>query len=180
MRGARLHIYFGDGQGKTSAALGSALRAWGRGWRVLFVQFLKERRAVSGESDAAQALGSRFLLLRSALPAPVLADPGVAGRRALRAASRDLLERALLRVRSGRFDLVVLDEVLVACHYRFLSVASLRGAVRSAAARGAQLVVLTGRWAPLALLREADLVTEMRKVRHPFDRGTKAEHGIEY
>ncbi|HEY6000108.1 MAG TPA: cob(I)yrinic acid a,c-diamide adenosyltransferase, partial [bacterium] len=91
MRRAQLHLYYGGGKGKSTAAFGQAVRAWGRGWRVLFVQFLKDSRDPSSEVAAAAALGPRFRLLRAPLPAPAIGDPGPRGRRLLRAACAELL-----------------------------------------------------------------------------------------
>ena len=180
MKNAQLHLYFGEGKGKTTAAFGQAVRAWGRGWRVLFIQFLKDSRADSGEATAAAALGARFRLVRAPLPVPVLADPGPGGKVLLRAACDSLLKAAEAELVRRRYDLLVLDECLVACHYRFLALAAVRRTIRLAADRRGRIVLLTGRWAPAGLLREADLATEMRKVRHPFDVGVKATRGIEY
>lgn len=180
MKGAQLHLYYGEGKGKTTAAFGQAVRAWGRGWRVLFVQFLKDSRARSGEMAAAAALGTRFRLLRVPLPAQVLSDPGPGGRRQLRESCAGLLGMAEDEMARRRYDVIVLDESLVACHFRFLTAAAVRGFARSADARGVRLVVLTGRWAPVGLLREADLTTRLVNVRHPYDRGAKAVHGIDF
>jgi cob(I)alamin adenosyltransferase len=180
MKRAQIHLYYGEGKGKTTAAFGQAVRAWGRGWRVLFVQFLKDSRAGSGEAVAAAALGSRFRLLRVPLPAPVLADPGPGGKRQLREACVGLLGMAAAEVARRRFDVIVLDEALVACHFRFLSASAVLGLARSAADRGARLVVLTGRWVPAGLLREADLATRLVNVKHPYDSGTKAVNGIDF
>ena len=180
MRGAQIHLYYGEGKGKTTVAFGQAVRAWGRGWRVLFVQFLKDSRAGSGEATAAAALGPRFRLLRVPLPAPVLTDPGPGGKRRLREACVDLLGIAADQVARRRYDVIVLDEALVACHFRFLAASAVLGFVRSAAGRGARLVVLTGRWAPAGLLLRADLATRLVNVKHPYDRGAKAVHGIEF
>ena len=180
MKGAQLHVYYGEGKGKTTAAFGQGVRAWGRGWRVLFVQFLKDSRAGSGEAVAAAALGARFQLLRVPLPVPVLEDPGPAGKRQLREACVGLLETAEAEVARRRFDVVVLDEALVACHFRVLAGSAVLGCARSAADHGARLVVLTGRWAPAGLLRQANLATELVKVKHPFDRGAKAVNGIDF
>jgi cob(I)alamin adenosyltransferase len=177
---AQLHLYYGGGKGKSTAAFGQAVRALGRGWRVLFVQFLKDSRDPSSEVSAAAALGPRFRMLRTELPASAIADPGPRGRRQLRTACGGLLERVLGEIGRRRFDVVVLDEALVACHLRLLPAAGVRRAVRLAGARGARLVILTGRWAPPALLREADLATELKKVKHPFDTGAKPVHGIDY
>lgn len=180
IKGAQLHLYYGEGKGKSTAAFGQAVRAWGRGWRVLFVQFLKDSRAASSEAAAAAALGSRFRMLRVPQPASVLSDPGPGGRKLLRAACGDLLESAAELAARRRYDVVVLDEVLVACHFRFLAVDAVLGYVRAAAGRGTRLVVLTGRWAPAGLLRRADLATELVNVRHPFDQGERPVHGIDY
>jgi cob(I)alamin adenosyltransferase len=180
MKGAQLHLYYGEGKGKTTAAFGQAVRAWGRGWRVLFVQFLKDSRAPSSEAAAASALGPRFRLLRVPQPAPVLSDPGPGGRKLLRASCRTLLDSAAGQAAQRRYDVIVLDEVLVACHFRFLAVEAVLGLVRAAAGRGTRLVVLTGRWAPAGLLRRADLATELRNVRHPYDHGARPVHGIDF
>jgi len=180
VRRAQLHLYYGEGKGKTTAAFGQAVRAWGRGWRVLFVQFLKDERATSGEAVAAAALGPRFRLLRVRQPVPVLTEPGAGGKRQLREACSGLLAKAAAELARRRFDVIVLDEALVACHFRFLAVSDVLGLARAGAARGVRLVVATGRWAPAGLLREADLATELHNVKHPFDSGTRAVHGIDY
>ena len=180
MKRAQLHLYFGEGKGKTTAAFGQAVRAWGRGWRVLFVQFLKDSRDPSSEVAAAAALGPRFRLLRAELPASALADPGPQGRRLLRAACSELMAGVLDEIQRRHHDVVVLDEALVACHFKLLTLSDVRGALRLAGERGAGLVILTGRWAPAGLLREADLATEMTKVKHPFDKGERPVHGIDF
>ena len=180
MKRAQLHLYYGEGKGKTTAAFGQAVRAWGRGWRVLFVQFLKDSRAVSSEVETAAALGPRFQLLRAPLLAPVLTDPGPGGRRLLRAACCGLLASAATLAARHRFEVVVLDEALVACHFRFLAAASVFALARSAGGRGTRLLVLTGRWAPAGLLRRADLATELVNVRHPYDNGESPVHGIDF
>ena len=180
MKGAQRHLYYGEGKGKTTAAFGQAVRAWGRGWRVLFVQFLKDSRALSSEAAAAAALGPRFRLLRVPQPATVLSDPGPGGRKLLREACRGLLDSAREQAARRRYDVVVLDEVLVACHFRFVAVGDVLGLVRAAAGSGTRLVVLTGRWAPAGLLRRADLATELRNIRHPYDNGARPVHGIDF
>ena len=180
IKGGQLHLYFGEGKGKTTAAFGQGVRAWGRGWRVLFVQFLKDSRALSSEAAAAAALGARFRLLRVPQPASVISDPGPAGRKLLREACRGLLGKAAEQAAHRRYDVIVLDEALVACHFRFLAVDALLGFVRAASGGGTRLVVLTGRWAPAGLLRRADLATELVNVKHPYDRGAKAVNGIDF
>ena len=176
----QLHLYYGEGKGKTTAAFGQAVRAWGCGWRVLFVQFLKDSRAPASEAAAAAALGPRFRLLRVPQPASVLSDPGPGGRRLLREACRGLLGEAAGQVARRRHEVIVLDEALVACHFRFLTVNDVLGFARAAAGCGTRLVVLTGRWAPAGLLRRADLATELGNVRHPYDQGAQPVHGIDF
>lgn len=180
MKRAQIHLYYGSGKGKSTAAFGQAVRAWGLGWRVLFVQFLKDARDPSSEVAAAAALGPRFRLLRAELPASAISDPGPQGRRLLRGACAELMARVLTELGRRRHDVVVLDEALVACHLRLLPAADVRRAARLAGGRGARLVVLTGRWAPPALLRAADLATELKKVKHPFDMGEQPVHGIDF
>ena len=180
MKRAQIHLYYGSGKGKSTAAFGQAVRAWGRGWRVLFVQFLKDSRDPSSEVAAAAALGARFRILRGELPASAIADPGPAGRRLMRGACRELLGRVTAELGRRRHDVVVLDEALVACHLRLLPAADVRRVARLAGARGARLLILTGRWAPASLLRAADLATELKNVRHPFEKGAKPVHGIDY
>jgi cob(I)alamin adenosyltransferase len=176
----QFHLYFGEGKGKTTAALGQALRSHGQGWRVLFVQFLKDAGAPSGEVAAVAAAGKGWRLLRSRLPAPVLRRPGPADREKLRVATEALLKKALGEAQRGKYEVVVLDEALAAWKLGLLKVSRIRDARRLLAASGVRLFVVTGRWAPKSLLSQADLVTEMRKVRHPFDRGERAKDGIDF
>lgn len=175
----QFHLYFGEGKGKTTAALGQALRSHGHGWRVLFVQFLKDAREPSGEVSAVKAAGKGWRLLRSRLPASPLRRPGPADREKLRQATEALLEQALGEAERGKYEVVVLDEVLAAWKLGLLRVSRIRDAHRRLEASGVRLFVATGRWAPKSLLSRADVVTEMAKVRHPFDRGERAKDGID-
>ena len=176
----QFHLYCGEGKGKTTAALGQALRSWGHGWRVLFVQFLKDAEAQSGEVVAARMLGRNGRLLRASLPCPVLRRPGPRDREKLRRATLKLLEDALREARVGRYDAVVFDEVLAAWKLGLLTVAQVRNAHRELSSCGTKLFVATGRWAPKSLVALADLVTEMVNVKHPFDKGQRASDGIDY
>ena len=169
-----IHIYCGDGKGKTTAAVGLAVRAAGAGKRVLFVQFFK-----NGDS-------SEIGILRTIGNIRV----GVSARRhgffkAMDASEREqagedytaLLSAALAEARDG-VDLLVLDEVISACNYRAVPEALLTEFLRT---KPEDLeVVLTGRDPSETLLASADYVTEMRKVRHPYDRGVTARRGIEF
>ena len=176
----QFHLYYGEGKGKTTAALGQALRAWGWGGRVLIVQFLKDAAAPSGEVKAGAAMGRRWRILRSRLPCPVLREPSRREREDLRRVTAALIEKAVKEVGKGRFDVVVLDEALAAWKLGILKVAEVRLVRRVAGEAGVKLLVATGRWVPKSLMAAADLVTEMRQEKHPFELGGSARKGIEY
>lgn len=165
-----VHLYCGDGKGKTTAAMGLALRALGAGRRVVIVQFLKGVPTAEAEP-----------LVRSG--ATVLRDEGCqkfvfqmteAERAAARAAQTDLLRRAL----GLDSDLLVLDEACAAAALDMVDPDLLRRAVVQRPA--GREVVLTGR-DPAPWMRDAaDYCTEMHALRHPYDRGVPAREGIEY
>jgi len=169
----QVQIYTGDGKGKTTAALGLALRAAGRGYRTYFGQFLKARP--SGERAAAQNLGGMITFATFGRPGLLrLKDrPDPAD---VRQAERGL---GLCRkaMRSGRYDLVVLDEVNVTLHFGLLDLAEVLAFLDEKPP--AVELVLTGRRAPAVLIRRAGLVTEMKAVKHYFDAGVPARRGIE-
>ncbi len=167
-----IHLYTGNGKGKTTAAVGLATRAVGRGQRVLFVQFMKPEGGY-GEQTALRKLGvevhafgrNSFVKMHN----PDEVDIRLA---------RDGLEFAREALSSGEYDLIVLDEINVAAHCGLVSVEDVLDAVRSRAERTE--VVLTGRYAPPAFIEMADLVTEMREVKHYFREGVMAREGVEF
>ncbi|MHB1133689.1 MAG: cob(I)yrinic acid a,c-diamide adenosyltransferase [Chloroflexota bacterium] len=166
-----VHVYTGNGKGKTTAALGLCLRAVGQGLRVHFLQFLK----------GYPRCGEHRLLER--FPIFTIAQPTQSSAFRLSPAQACAeAERALILARqaltSGEYDLIVLDEILTAVKIGALpseAVVALLGE-RPAAVE----LVLTGRGATADIVAAADLVTEMVKVMHPYDRGIKARRGIEY
>ena len=166
-----VQVYTGDGKGKTTAALGLALRAAGAGLRVYFGQFIKngaysELQALARFDDCitvAQFGLGRFV---GREPAPEDREAAQRGLQAIR--------RALV---SGAYDLVIGDEANVAASRALIDEADLLALIDL---RPPQVeLVLTGRGAPAAVLARADLVTEMRAVRHYYDRGVAARVGIE-
>jgi len=171
-----VHVYTGEGKGKTTAALGLAVRAAGQGLRVLFVQFFKEDEASSGEKNLLRSLkGFHIELLRSNCRHPIFTK-GRTDEEKVRSAVVGTFEDA--RARAGSVDLLVLDEVISAVRGGWIELEDLLGFL---AGRPAGLeVVLTGRDAPPELVQAADYVTEMLKIKHPFDAGTGAREGIEY
>ena len=151
-----VHIYCGDGKGKTTAAMGLALRCAGSGRRALVLQFLKD--------------GSSSELAPPTLSPEEREEAGIY--------YGGLLEAAWEKAAAGGSGLLVLDEALGACAAGLIDEGRLL-ALLDSAPEGLE-VVLTGRGPSQALLDRADYVTEMRKVKHPFDRGVAARRGVEY
>ncbi|MBI5887201.1 MAG: cob(I)yrinic acid a,c-diamide adenosyltransferase [Deltaproteobacteria bacterium] len=172
-----IHIYTGDGKGKTSAALGLAMRAAGSGRKVFFVQFFKEDAAPSGEKAFLGGVKSTIEMLRSNCRHPIFTRSKTDLQKVQSSVSVTFAE-VKKRVKEGMVDLLVLDEVMAAVNGGWLSVKELLDFLET---RPAHIeVVLTGRSAPMELVKTADYVTEMLKIKHPFDNGVGARQGIEY
>lgn len=168
-------VFTGDGQGKTTAALGLALRAAGREMRTVMVQFIKGSWKY-GELAGAKMLEPYFTIrpmgrgfVRVGAEEPDEAD--------VRAAT-EAFEAARECINSGKYDVVILDEINYAVHYRLVSaeevVALLRGKPEGVH------VVLTGRHAPPEVVACADMVTEMLELKHVFRQGEDAVPGIQF
>jgi cob(I)alamin adenosyltransferase len=165
-----IQVYTGNGKGKTTAALGLGMRAAGHGLRVALIQFLK-----------GQPTGERTLLAQYPLFALVRAgslDSFKAPKEELRRESAEILIFAEEQMLSGRFDLIIMDEINVALQHGYLSIKSVLDFLDKKPV-GTELV-LTGRGAPAEIIDRADLVTEMRPLKHPYQKGIKARPGIEY
>ena len=168
-----VHVYTGDGKGKTTASLGLAVRAAGNGLRVLVLQFLKGHE-MTGERVAARSLEpglqirpmGRDGLLR---PGDVIGEDAELATAAL-AQTRD-------EISSGSWDLIVLDEINSACALGLVPVEAVLE-LMDTKPEGLELV-MTGRGAPAEVIEKADLVTEMREVKHYFQQGVNARRGIE-
>ncbi|MBI5787525.1 MAG: cob(I)yrinic acid a,c-diamide adenosyltransferase [Candidatus Schekmanbacteria bacterium] len=172
-----IQVYYGQGKGKTTAALGLALRAAGQGLRVYFVQFLKPRFLSSGEMNLAPALGADFVIER------VNEDSYIGTiSQELKAKSRQHISQAVIRlqtvIQNYDFDLIVLDEILNVLTLELISEMELKNLITC---KHPQVeLVLTGRTAPEWLIKQADLVTEIKLIKHPYQRGIKARRGIEF
>lgn len=169
-----IHIYCGDGKGKTSAAVGLALRAAGAGMKVLFVQFLKD-----GSSQEMKMLEQTGLIETACCPSihKFVFQMSEEERQLAGAEYSRLLESSLRRCNEG-YGLLVLDEVIPACNMGMVPESTLVDFLRS---KPAELeVVLTGGEPSTVLLGLADYVTEMKKHKHPYDRGITARKGIEF
>lgn len=168
-----LQVYTGNGKGKTTAALGLAVRAVGHSHRVKMIQFLKGWDFY-GEIRGVQGLDG-FELERTGTADYV---PKGGARDVDFQEARRGLDLAREAMASGEYHLVILDEVNVAMDYGLIPVEEVLQAVRARHPRTE--VVLTGRYAPKEVVDEADLVTEMREVKHPYQNGVKARQGIEF
>ncbi len=169
-------VHTGPGKGKTTAALGTALRAVGQGMKVLMIQFIKGSWHY-GELDAARMLGEeRFTILPMGRGFVKVGEekPDPEDVRMVQEAwqfSRD-------NILSGRYDLVILDEINYAISYRMLEAEAVVEALRHKPEM--VHVILTGRNAHPTIVELADLVTEMREIKHPYQKGIVAQRGIEY
>ncbi len=164
-----LHLYWGNGKGKTTAAMGLALRALGHGRRVVIVQFLKD--GTSGEIAPLRAAGAAVYACPNAKFTWLMDE-------ADKAAAREASARALGQALAEPFDLLVLDEACAALKSSILDEALLRRAV--AFAKNGREVVLTGRDPAPWLQDAADYSTEMRAHKHPYADGVAAREGVEY
>ncbi len=166
-----VQVYTGNGKGKTTAAIGLAIRSLGAGWRVFIAQFLK-----AGEYSEHKALAkfSDHLTIKTyGRNVFIKGKPEDEDIRLAQAAYKEIAEI----VASGHYDLVILDEANVAAHYGLITVDQILDLV-DRRAEGVELVI-TGRYAHSHLIDRADLVTEMREVKHYFHRGIKARVGVE-
>jgi cob(I)alamin adenosyltransferase len=165
-------VYTGHGKGKTTAALGLVFRALGRGLRVAVVQFIKGKW-LTGERKFAETLPQlTFLVMGRGF---TWNSDDLTRDRDAAAAAWTEAERLIA---AGEHDVIVLDELTYVLNYGFVAVDDI---IASLAARPAHInVVITGRNAPTALLDVADVVTEMQKVKHPFDDGRKAQLGVDF
>jgi cob(I)alamin adenosyltransferase len=168
-----IQVYTGNGKGKTTAALGLALRAAGWGFKTYVAQFLKGQP--TGEIEAAKKLSPLVRIEQLGREGFITVNDGPDDEDASRA--RAGLEKALQAMLSGDYRIVVLDEVNTAVHFKILAERDVLDFLDKRPA-GVE-VVLTGRYAPDSFIARADLVTEMNSLKHYHDRGVKAREGIE-
>lgn len=166
-----IQVYTGDGKGKTTAALGQAMRAAGQGLKVVMVQFVK------GDSNSGE-----HLLLRK-YPILEIIQPNEGNcftqpKQELQAAVDKACELARKYLAEEKYDMVILDEIFIATGMGLLSVSDIIKLIEAKPDKTE--LILTGRNAPPEIVKMADLVTEMLMIKHPFIEGTAARKGIEY
>lgn len=171
-----VHVYTGDGKGKSTAALGQVIRSLGYGLRAYIVQFLKSKDSFSGEIRALSQFHENVKLARYHQVHPIF-DPDVdLGQ--LRASVTQALDEARKAMLGGDYDIVVLDEINNAVAYGFVDVEAVVEFIQSRPEKVE--LILTGIRADQRIVDLADYVTEMRCVKHPFQKGISARRGIEF
>lgn len=168
-----IYVFTGNGKGKTTAAIGQAVRAVGQGWRVLIVQFIKQ--IISGEVAPLRKLGVEIYPMGKGFV-------GIMGDRQPREihvqAAEKAFEFAEKTVSKGAFDLLILDEINVAVSLGLLDSGKVLKLLKN---KPEDLnVILTGRNAPPEFIEIADLVSEVKEIDHPFAKGKTAKRGMEF
>lgn len=168
-----VQVFTGNGKGKTTAAMGTIVRAVGHGKKVFLVSFMKGNYEFGEYKTLAGLPGvkiAQFGFRKFTDPANVKPEE--------KQQAEEALTSAREAVNSGKYDIVVMDEVNVAVNYDLIPLEDVLELVRDKPPHVE--LILTGRYADSRLLEIADLATEMVKIRHPFDKGIKARKGIEY
>ena len=173
MKKGLLIVNTGDGKGKTTAALGMVLRAWGRGFRVCVIQFIKAETGQWGEIKAEKKLGIEWHTTGDGFTWTSKDMDETAAR------ARHGWEMAKEKIASGNYDLIVLDEFTYTMAYEWLNTDEVMEWLRLHRPPNLHLVI-TGRSAPEALIAQADLVTEMKVIKHPYEQGIQAQAGVEF
>ena len=169
-------VHTGDGKGKTTAGLGLALRAWGSGLRVLILQFIKGGWKY-GELEAIERLGQLDGRIEIRPLGLGLMRSDKDKEKHIRAAAEALQESERMMV-SGQYDLIIFDEINYAVKFGLISLDDVLALLDKKPEK--LHVLLTGRDARPELIERADLVTEMKLVKHPYQQGIKAQQGIEF
>ena len=178
MKKGLIQVHTGDGKGKTTAAFGVALRTLGHGGRIGVVQFFKypvknKALAQEGAFRPLKKFSNRFR---------VWSFGGGFTWRVAHGENAGTVQKAWKKCREllkdPKYNLVIFDEIHIALRYKFLKVSEVVKALKRK--RSGQHVILTGRGAPRELIKTADLVTEMKCLKHPFQRGVLAQPGIEF
>lgn len=166
-----IHLYTGNGKGKTTAALGLALRAAGAGKRIFIAQFVKGMHYA--ELDALTRF-PEIKLKQYGLDCFIVNEPT---QKDIDAAREGLTEVTAI-IAGNKFDIVILDEICIALHYHLFDIRDVLELLRSKP--NEMEIVMTGRYAPQELNDVADLVTEMTEIKHYYSKGIEARKGIEF
>lgn len=169
-------VFTGDGKGKTTSALGVALRACGHNMKVVMLQFIKGSWHY-GELESVKKLSPNFELIPLGKGFVGIIDDRLPREEHIKAA-KEALAIAREKITSGDYRIVILDEINVAVRLNLIDIEDLLDLVR---AKPEKLhLIITGRGADPKLIEAADLVTEMREIKHPYQKGIEAQKGIDY
>ena len=168
-----LIVHTGDGKGKSTAAFGTVLRAWGRGFRICVIQFIKAETGQWGEIKAAKKLGIEWLTTGDGFTWTSKDMDETIAR------ARHGWEIAKEKIASNNYDLMGRDDFPYTPAYTWLDPAEVLEWLRLNRPENLHLII-TGRSAPEALIQQADLVTEMTLIKHPYEQGIQAQAGIEF
>lgn len=169
-------VYTGKGKGKTTAALGIVLRAVGHGYKVGMIQFIKGEWYY-GELTSSKRLEPEFELIAAGRGFVGIIDDDHPIEEHEKAA-KDAIEVAKQKIASGDYDIMILDEINYAVKLNLISQKDILDVI--AAKPEKTSLVLTGNYVPEAVIDAADLVTEMREIKHPYQRGIKAKKGVDF
>ena len=170
-----LMVNTGDGKGKTTAALGVLIRAAGRGMNCCLIQFMKSKNDRYGEHDALDTLGVEIHTMGDGFTWDTN-DPAQDIK-----TSEETWALCVEKMRSEEYELLVFDEIVYVLDYKFLDTGKVLDEVRATREKQPHLhIIMTGRNAPPELVGAADLVTEMKEIKHPFHSGIYAQQGIEF
>lgn len=172
-----IFVFTGRGKGKTTSAIGQAIRALGQNKRVLIIQFIKGPDFNTGEEKILKKLTSGFSLIQGGK-----GFVGIMGDKLTKSthkkAAQETFQKAKKAIFSGKYDLIILDEVNVALSLKLVNLKEFSALLRKVPS---QLdLILTGRGAPKQIIKIADLVTDFREIKHYYQRGIKAKKGREY
>src|SRR5689334_21441898 len=170
-----LMVNTGDGKGKTTAALGVLVRAAGRGLNCCLIQFMKSKNDRYGEHESLEKLGIEIHTMGDGFTWDTN-DPAQDIK-----TSETTWQLCVEKMRSAEYDLIVFDEIVYVLDYKFLDVRAVRYEIKTVRAAQPHLhLIMTGRNAPEELVEAADLVTEMKEIKHPFHAGIYAQQGVEF
>ena len=169
-------VYTGKGKGKTTAALGMVLRAVGHKQKICFIQFIKGSWHY-GELDSLQRLAPELELIVSGKGFVGIIDD-TSPKEEHEKVANEAIQLSKEKIQSGRYDLVILDEINYAVNLGLIDIKQVIDLIKSRPTNVS--LVLTGNYANTELIEIADLVTEMKEIKHPFQLGIKAKKGIDF
>jgi cob(I)alamin adenosyltransferase len=169
-----IHIYCGDGKGKSTASIGLMVRAAGNGLNVIFAQFLKNWK--TGEIEALSNIPG-IKILRSKKPFPFTDKMTDAHKAEITEIHNEILKEVIQLCENGECDVLVLDEIISTYSYNFIDKDLVDNFLKN---RGKNIeLIMTGRNPSPEFIEMADYVSEVKKIKHPFDKGVQARRGIE-